>query len=154
MNVTVGSLENSTTVRNHIVVCGIHSAIKSFIMPLRARYLKEYQLQKIVIILGEPDEHGGDQIDSQIWNSISRFKEVFLVNGSPLKQSTLLNANIHFADKVVILGTDSTLKSDVNDEMLDAESIYIYQAVQKVNKDVQILTELVYSSNIEFLLTE
>ena len=38
--------------------------------------------------------------------------------------------------------------------MLDAESIYIYQAVQKVNKDVQILTELVYSSNIEFLLTE
>ena len=38
--------------------------------------------------------------------------------------------------------------------MLDAESIYIYQAVQKVNKDVQILTELVYSSNIEFLLSE
>lgn len=64
MNVTMASLENSPTVRNHIVVCGIHSAIKSFIMPLRARYLKEYQLQKIVIITGEPDEKGGDQIDS------------------------------------------------------------------------------------------
>jgi hypothetical protein len=36
--------------------------------------------------------------------------------------------------------------------MLDAESIYIYQAVKRVNKDVQILTELVYESNIEFLL--
>lgn len=36
--------------------------------------------------------------------------------------------------------------------MLDAESIYIYQAVKKVNKDVQIITELVYDSNIEFLL--
>ena len=119
MNVTMASLENSPTVRNHIIVCGIHSAIKSFIMPLRARYLKEYQLQKIVIITGEPDEKGGDQIDSQIWNSISRFKEIYLVNGSPLKQVTLLNANIHYADKVVILGTDSTLKNEVNDEILD-----------------------------------
>jgi hypothetical protein len=77
---------------------------------------------------------------------------VFLVNGSPLKQETLHKANINYADKVVILGHDSTLNQEISDEMLDAESIYIYQAVKKVNKDVQILTELVYSSNIEFLL--
>jgi hypothetical protein len=42
MEVTLASLENSPDVKNHIVVCGIHSAIKSFIAPLRARYLKEY----------------------------------------------------------------------------------------------------------------
>jgi hypothetical protein len=42
MQVTLASLENSPDVKNHIVVCGIHSAIKSFIAPLRARYLKEY----------------------------------------------------------------------------------------------------------------
>jgi hypothetical protein len=77
---------------------------------------------------------------------------VYLVNGSPLKKSTLLKANINYADKVVILGHDSTLNQEVSDEMLDAESIYIYQAVKKVNKDVQILTELVYDTNIEFLL--
>lgn len=95
-----------------------------------------------------------DHIDSRIWNSISRFQYVYLVNGSPLKQETLHKANINYADKVVILGHDSTLDSDVSDEMLDAESIYIYQAVRKVNQDVQILTELVYSQNIEFLLSE
>jgi len=39
MNVALNSLEN---VKNHIVVCGIHSAIKSFIMPLRKKYLKEH----------------------------------------------------------------------------------------------------------------
>lgn len=126
MNVTLASLENSPHVKNHIVVCGIHSAIKNFIMPLRKKYLKEYQLQKIVIITGEPDERGGDQIDSAIWNSISRFKQVYLVNGSPLKQATLHKANINYADKVVILGHDSTLNQEVSDEMLDAESIYIY----------------------------
>ena len=46
------------------------------------------------------------------------------------------------------------MEQEVADDMLDAESIYIYQAVRKVNKDVQILSELVYSQNIEFLLNE
>ena len=55
---------------------------------------------------------------------------------------------------MVILGHDSTLNNDISEEMLDAECIYIYQAIKKINKDVQILTELVYSSNIEFLLSE
>ena len=59
-----------------------------------------------------------------------------MINGSPLKQETLIKANINYADKVVILGHDSTLEQDVADDMLDAESIYIYQAVRKVNKDV------------------
>jgi len=44
------------------------------------------------------------------------------------------------------------MNQDVTDDMLDAETIYIYQAVKKINKDVQILTELVYSSNVEFLM--
>jgi hypothetical protein len=44
MNATLATLENDPFVKNHIVVCGVHSAIKSFIMPLRAKYLKEYQL--------------------------------------------------------------------------------------------------------------
>jgi hypothetical protein len=48
----------------------------------------------------------------------------------------LHKANINYADKVVILGHDSTLNQEISDEMLDAESIYIYQAVKKVNKDV------------------
>jgi hypothetical protein len=28
--------------KNHIVVCGIHSSIYHFILPLRAKYLKTY----------------------------------------------------------------------------------------------------------------
>lgn len=47
-----------------------------------------------------------------------------------------MKANINYADKVVLLGNDSTIKSDCNDEMLDAESIYIYKAIKKCNKDV------------------
>jgi hypothetical protein len=92
----------------------------------------------VVIITGESDERSGDQIDPVIWNSISRFKHIYLVNGSPLKQETLLKANLNYADKVVILGHDSMLGlgEEGNDEMLDAEVIYIYKAIRQCNKDV------------------
>jgi len=36
--------------------------------------------------------------------------------------------------------------------MHDAESIFIYKAIKKINPSIQIMIELVYSSNIEFLL--
>ena len=42
MQVTVASFENNPNVRNHIIVCGIHSSIKNFIIPLRAKYLCEF----------------------------------------------------------------------------------------------------------------
>ena len=96
-----------------------------------------------------------EPIRPEIWESISRFPNILLINGSPLNQETLLKANINYADKAVILGHDSTLASDIEyktDEMLDSETIFIYKAIKKCNKDLQIMTELFYSSNIEFLL--
>jgi hypothetical protein len=36
--------------------------------------------------------------------------------------------------------------------MLDAETIFIYKTIKQCNKDLQIMTELYFSSNIEFLL--
>ena len=33
----------SVKLSNHIVVCGLHSSIYHFILPLRAKYLKSYQ---------------------------------------------------------------------------------------------------------------
>ena len=145
-NVTVSTLENSIEVISHIVVWGIHSAIYNFVLPLRARYLSS--IQYIVIITDEP-------IKPEIWESISRFPNILLINGSPLSQETLLKANINYADKAVILGHDSTLEKDAdqnNDEMLDSETIFIYKAIKKWNRDLQIMTELYYSSNIEFLI--
>ena len=53
-----------------------------------------------------------------------------------MNQETYIKANINYADKVVILGADTTLKRDMNDEMLDAESIYIYKAIKKCNKNI------------------
>jgi hypothetical protein len=50
------NLEEDPKIRNHIIVCGLHSSIEEFIMPLRSKYLKPKKLQKIVIITGETQD--------------------------------------------------------------------------------------------------
>eukprot|EP00347_Sterkiella_histriomuscorum_P022282 403331035 len=142
--------DSNIKLRNHIVVCGIHSSIYHFILPLRAKYLKNYQ-QDIVIITPN------SSIKGEIWDSISRFRRIYLIEGSPLSTEVLKQAYIHKADKAVILGHDPTIKtqknhSELNDEMIDAQSIFIYKAIKRINPTLQILTELSYSSNIDFLL--
>ena len=65
-----------------------------------------------------------------------------------------MKANVNYADKVVILGKDQAARSEENvqHDMIDAEVIFIYKAIRMCNKNVQILTELVSSSNLEFLM--
>ena len=91
--------------QNHIVVCGIHSSIYHFILPLRAKYLKDY-FQDIVII--NPTE----TVPKHIWDAISCFKRIFLIYGSPLDREVLKKAQIHKADKAVILSTDPELQQE------------------------------------------
>jgi hypothetical protein len=85
LRVTLASVENSEHFKNHIIVCGIHSAMKNFIMPLRSKSLKREHLRRIIIIMGEPGERGGDRVDPKFWSSIASFEDIWLVNGSPLK---------------------------------------------------------------------
>ena len=155
MTVTIVSFENNPFVRNHIIVCGAPSTLKSFIKPLRTKQLAEYQLQKIVIITGISETRGGTQIDPKIWNTIAQYKYVYLINGSPLKQETLMKANVNYAAKVVILGKDQTTsqrKNQHDQNMIDAEIIFVYKAVRMCNKNVQIFTELVSIQNLDFLM--
>ncbi len=52
MSATTISIKDSTEITNHILLCGIHPSIYYFILPLRAKYLKEWQ--HIVILSEEP----------------------------------------------------------------------------------------------------
>ena len=135
MQVTMISIQDDPRVTNHIVVCGIHPSIYYFLLPLRARYLKEYQY--IVVLSPDPPSN-------EIWECICRFPRIIYIKGSPLNSEDLLRANINFADKAVVLGHDTSKDKDdiLNDEMLDAESIFIYKAIKKCNKSIQIMIEL------------
>ena len=39
------SVQDSLDVQNHIVICGLHPSIYYFLLPLRARYLKDFFMQ-------------------------------------------------------------------------------------------------------------
>lgn len=120
-----------------------------FILPLRAKYLKSYQ-QDIVII--------APSIKREMWDGISRFERVYLVEGSPLQSEILRQAFIHKANKAVIMGFDPSIEegnysvNELNDEMIDARTVFIYKAIKKINPNLQVLSELYYHSNIDFLL--
>ncbi|MCQ2815709.1 MAG: ion channel, partial [archaeon] len=138
------SIRNSSKYRNHIVVCGTHPSLYYYILPLRAKYLGKENLKYIVILTQE--------MPKDLWDSISRFKNILLVNGSPLNTEDLLRANIEYADKAVILENDGTKSNDYDNQMIDSETVFVYKAIKKCNPNIQIMTELVFDSNIEFLL--
>ena len=86
---------------------------------------------------------------NEIWECINRFPKIIYIKGHPLLHEDLHRANITMADKAVIMG-QSNLKN--SDEMLDAESIFIYKAMKKTHKNLQIMIEIVHSTNIQFLV--
>lgn len=142
VNATSISISDSILITNHIVVCGMHPSIYYFILPLRANYLNE--LQYIVILSPNPPT-------TEVWESISRFPKVIYIKGSPLLTEDLQRANIQFAEKAVVFGFELRKQLDSSEEMIDAESIFIYKAIMKCNKNIQIMVELVLANNIEFL---
>ena len=62
-------------------------------------------------------------INKEVWDKISRFPRIFLIEGSPLNYEVLRSAYIHKAAKAVIMGHDPTLSthqiSELNEEMID-----------------------------------
>jgi len=144
VDVKKDSIRNSEIVNRHIVVCGTHPSLYYFILPLRAIYLGEENIKWVVILT--------EDMPKELWDSISRFEKIILINGSPLNVEDLYRANIEYADKAVILDTEGSKLSNYDNQMVDSVSILIYKAILKCNKNIQIMTELVYDSNIEFLL--
>ena len=139
------TIRNSDIYKNHIIVCGTHPSLYYHIVPLRAKYLGEENLKYLVILT--------NNMTQELWESIACFEKVILINGSPLSIENLLRANIEYADKAVILGSNN-FNENYDKEMIDGETIFIYKAIKMCNPNIQIMTELVYDSNIEFLLPD
>ncbi len=163
-SVTFPSLENSQLAAKHIIVCGMVSSLTYFVIPLRAKILKD--LQPIVIL------HTEEPSDAQ-WNSISMFPQIYFVKGSALNMSDLSRVNIKQAKKVVILSSitkseDDKVREEVEEEsedhpgegeklsrsmedLLDASCIFMYKNIKKMRKDIEVVTEIVSPDNIAFL---
>jgi hypothetical protein len=150
------SIRECEDISHHIIICGFHPALLHFILPLRAKYLQEDALKWIIIL--------APSLPSSLLEAFTRFNRIIYIQGSPLLPEDLFRANIINADKAVILSSGDSKINNTFDLMnleqdnkydkqsLDDETILIYKLIKKCNKNIQIMTELIYTSNIEYLL--
>ena len=149
------SIKDREDISHHIIICGLHPALLHFILPLRAKYLQEEALKWIVIL--------APSLPQSLFEAFSRFNRIIFIQGSPLLPENLFRANVVNADKAVILSSGENKinnkmeseikKSEQNKNFIDdAQTILIYKSLKKCNKNIQIMTELICTSNIEYLL--
>jgi hypothetical protein len=140
---------------NHIIIMGKSlNSLYDLIRPLRSRQLGS--LRYIVIL------YAGD-IPHAVWQRISIFEGIIVVRGSPLEEADIRRAGVFAAQKVIILaaaeenhssssGNGSTNAKKVNIETLvDADAIFSYQCIKRMNENAQVVTEIVKHTSIGYL---
>ena len=150
------TIKDREDISNHIIICGFHPGLLHFILPLRAKYLQEEELKWIIVL--------SPSLPTNLLRDFTRFDKIIYIQGSPLSPEDLFRANIINAEKAVILsGDESKVNANIetantyidnkySEQYLDDETILIYKLLKKCNKNIQIMTELIYTSNIEYLL--
>ena len=158
LNLIQQTIKEREDISKHIIICGFHPALLHFILPLRAKYLQEEEIKWIIIL--------SPSLPNNLLKDLTHFIRIIYIQGSPLLPEDLFRANITNAEKAVILsGGDSKIEINIesnknesdfenkyNEQSLDDETILIYKLLKKCNKNIQIMTELIYTSNIEYLL--
>ena len=150
------TIKDRRDIKDHVIICGTHSEIVHFILPLRAKYLTKNMIKWIVIL--------APNLPEDIQNILSIFPKIIYIEGDPLYPENLHKCNIATAEIAVILNNNySNNKTNLNqnedeeikieDQFLDSSTLFIYNSIRKINRSIKIITELLYTNNIEFLLS-
>lgn len=140
-------------IENHIIIIGkALSNLYDLIRPLRAKTLGT--LKHIVILY--PDE-----LPLAVWQRISIFESVWIVRGSPLEESDIRRCGIFKCKQVVMLADASMVSANAAmdrthnvadmDALVDADAIFCYQAVKRLNEAANVVVEIVRQSNVSYL---
>ena len=129
------------SISRHILVCGIRTGINTFVRPLRAKSLQT-PLPIVILVTEAPKP--------DVWESINRFPLIYIVIGSALKPHDLERAGIHHCHSVVILANFSNIEN-LEDGMMDADTIFIYKTIRHKEPNVKIIVELTSVGTISFL---
>ena len=113
--------------KEHIIIIGWNSRSKSIIEEL----INEDEDINIVII---------DRIDSNPYNS----KNISYIKGDAWSDKVLERSNIKHAKIAIVLGDK---KCDTN-EMIDAKSVLICLAIDRLNPDIHLVTEVTDHENV------
>jgi len=122
--------------------------IGELIRLLRARNLGDVSY----LVILSPSE-----MTAEVWQTVADFEEIAFVRGSPTEDSCLIRAGVFRAKKVLILAhhtsrsSQANMSSDVTRALCDADGIFTYNVVTRLNPRAQVVVEIVDHCNIGFM---
>jgi hypothetical protein len=128
-------------ITRHIIICGIRPGINNLIRPLRAKSLDKIS-PIVLLIIDEPKP--------AVWDTISSFPDIYIVQGSALKPHDLERAGIDHALSVIILSNYRGIEN-LEEGMMDADTIFIYKTMKHTQTQAKIIVELTSAGTISFL---
>ena len=141
-------------IKDHIVVCIFSSdksplmGLHSFLNPLRNKLLSPRSVKPVVIICNQ-------SFIEKEWTIIRSIPNVNVVVGSPLRWANLQAAKISNASVCVVLTAPSgaTAELDIIDKepILCTLSLKQAKKLQKCQPKLQIITDLIHDSSVQFL---
>ena len=151
--IKTSAAEEMAFVDNHIIIIGkALSNLYDLIRPLRAKRLGE--LKHIIIVY--PND-----FPLAVWQRISIFESVWILRGSALEEADIRRAGIFKAKQVVVLADSSAEYSSSGggsgagsaglDALVDADAIFCYQCVRRMNENAHVVVEIVRHTNVGYL---
>ena len=168
-------IRDRNDIQHHVIICGIHPEIIHFILPLRAKYLTVNMLKWIVILAPILPQEIYDTLSIFpkiifIQGDPLHPENLFRANITTADIAVILSGNISKISNNIEYndikkqnikdanGSNSNSKENkknktkLDEEIRDSTTLFIYKAIRKINHSIKIITELLVTKNIEFLL--
>ncbi|XP_078332184.1 potassium channel subfamily T member 2-like isoform X4 [Crassostrea virginica] len=119
------------------------SGIHNFIVPLRSHFISRNSLSPIILLLeNSPDD--------MFLSSIGHFPLVYWMTGKISCIDDLLLAGINKVSHLVVVNHD-TMRKNMEETMVDSETIVAVQTILKLFPNTNIITELSQATSIRFM---
>jgi len=133
-------VSSAASLKDIILVCGFDAGLLDFLKPLRRKTMFCTPNPIVILSRTRPKE----------WRSLAAFQNVFFVTGSPLEPVDLVRAGVMNAHNAVVLCSSSSQSSNT-DHLVDAEAIFTFQGIIKINPKCECVVELVASHSVSYL---
>jgi hypothetical protein len=132
-------VNSAGSLKDVILVCGIDAGLYDFLKPLRRKTIICPPNPIVILSRTRPKD----------WRLLASFQNVFFVTGSPLEPVDLVRAGVMNARNAVILCSGS--QSSGSEHLMDAEAIFTFQGIVKINPKCECVVELVSSHSVSYL---
>jgi hypothetical protein len=133
-------VDSAASLKNIILVCGIDAGLCDFLKPLRRKTSICPPSPIVILSRTRPND----------WRLLASFQNVFFVTGSPLEPVDLVRAGVMNARNAVVLCSSGSQLSS-NEHLMDAEAIFTFQGIVKINPTCECVVELVSSHSVSYL---